>query len=199
MGSQRVAHDWATELYCRASLCKFKKPPSSGGWITKRAPFFGNRGQFYHSFTPQLGTLVRGIFNDTRHTLCPDLWGSWKTRESSLRISGERESWMGLPRWLSSRESAEATGDWSSIPGWGRSPGGGNSNPCQYSCGDSPVNRGAWWATVRGVAKSRTRLSSEHAHTGELLEGRGNFVIWQVGPGVFYRESLTKLRGTIRK
>ena len=42
-----------------------------------------------------------------------------------------------------------------SIPGSGRSPGEGNGNPLQYSC----LDRGAWWATVHGVANSRTRLS----------------------------------------
>ena len=45
-----------------------------------------------------------------------------------------------------------------SIPGSGRSPGGGHSNPLQYSCLENPMDRGAWWATVHGVAKSRTRL-----------------------------------------
>ena len=45
------------------------------------------------------------------------------------------------------------------IPGSGRSPGEGNGNPLQYSCLDYPMDRGAWWATVHGVAKSRTRLS----------------------------------------
>ena len=33
-----------------------------------------------------------------------------------------------------------------SIPGWGRSPGGGNNNPLQYSCLENPMDRGAWWA-----------------------------------------------------
>ena len=42
------------------------------------------------------------------------------------------------------------------IPGSGRSPGGGNGNSLQYSCLKNPMARGAWWATVRGVAKSRT-------------------------------------------
>ena len=46
------------------------------------------------------------------------------------------------------------------IPGSGRSPGGGNRNPFRYSCLENPMDRGAWWATVRGVAKSRTRLST---------------------------------------
>ena len=43
-----------------------------------------------------------------------------------------------------------------SKPGLGRSPGGGHGDPLQYSCLDSPMDREAWWATVHGVAKSRT-------------------------------------------
>ena len=45
-----------------------------------------------------------------------------------------------------------------SIPGWRRSPGEGNGNPLQYSCLENPMDKGAWWATVRGVAKSQTWL-----------------------------------------
>ena len=44
-------------------------------------------------------------------------------------------------------------GDTGSIPGWGRSPGEGNGNPLQYSCLENPMDRGAWRATVQGVAK----------------------------------------------
>ena len=44
-------------------------------------------------------------------------------------------------------------GDTGSIPGWGRSSGGGNGNPLQYSCLENPVNRGASWATVHGVTE----------------------------------------------
>ena len=46
--------------------------------------------------------------------------------------------------------------DEGSIPGSGRSPGGGNGNPLQYSCLENPMDRGAWWATVHGVSKSQT-------------------------------------------
>ena len=48
--------------------------------------------------------------------------------------------------------------DVGSIPGLGRSSGIGNGNPLQYSCLQNSMDRGAWWATVHGVAKSRTRL-----------------------------------------
>ena len=56
-------------------------------------------------------------------------------------------------------ESACSAGDEGSIPGSGRSPGGGHGNPLQCSSLESPMDRGAWWATVHGVAKSRTGLS----------------------------------------
>ena len=47
-------------------------------------------------------------------------------------------------------------GDGSLIPGLGRSPGEANGNPFQYSCLGHPMDRGAWWAIVHGVAKSQT-------------------------------------------
>ena len=43
-----------------------------------------------------------------------------------------------------------------SIPGWGRSPGGGHGNPLQYSYLEDPIDRGAWWATVPRVTQSWT-------------------------------------------
>ena len=49
-------------------------------------------------------------------------------------------------------------GDIGLIPGSGRAPEGGSSNPLQYSCLGNPVDRGAWWATVHGVERSQTQL-----------------------------------------
>ena len=54
--------------------------------------------------------------------------------------------------------SAEDIRDAGLIPGLGRSPGGGHGNPLQYSCLENPMDRGARWATVHGVAKSWTQL-----------------------------------------
>ena len=54
--------------------------------------------------------------------------------------------------------NAEDIRDAGSIPGLGRSPGGGNDNPLQYSGLENPMDRGAWQAIVRRVVKSRTRL-----------------------------------------
>ena len=51
-------------------------------------------------------------------------------------------------------------GDAHSVPGLGKSLGGGNGNPLQCSCLENPMDRGAWWATVHEVTKSQTRLSN---------------------------------------
>ena len=59
------------------------------------------------------------------------------------------------PGGLDSKESACNAGDLGLIPRLGRSPGEGNGYPLQYSCLENPMDRGAWWATVHGVAKSR--------------------------------------------
>ena len=51
-------------------------------------------------------------------------------------------------------------GDVGSIPGLGRSPGGGNGNPLQYSSLKNPMDRGAWRAIVQSVSKNQTQLNS---------------------------------------
>ena len=58
--------------------------------------------------------------------------------------------------------------DLSSIPGSGRSPGGGNDNPLQYSCLENPMERGAWQATVHGVTKSLRGHNGAHVHIKTL-------------------------------
>ena len=65
----------------------------------------------------------------------------------------------GLPRWLMIKNppaNARDTGDTVLIPGSGRSPGAGNGNPLQYSCLENSMDKGAWRATVHGVAKNLT-------------------------------------------
>ena len=59
--------------------------------------------------------------------------------------------------------------DADSIPGLGRSLGGGHGNPLQYSCLENPMDRGAWWATFHRVAQSRTQLKQ-----------RGTFHKWKL-------------------
>ena len=59
----------------------------------------------------------------------------------------------GFPRGSVVKNPPANAGDVGLIPGSGRSPGEGNGNPLQYSCLGNPMDRGAWWATVCGVAK----------------------------------------------
>ena len=63
---------------------------------------------------------------------------------------------MGFPGGSDGKESACSAGDVGSIPGSGRLPREGNSNPLQYSCPENSMDRGACWATVHGVAESDT-------------------------------------------
>ena len=63
---------------------------------------------------------------------------------------------LSLPWWLTGKESAfntEDPGDLESVPGLGRSPGGGPGNPLQYSCLENLMNGGAWWATIHRITE----------------------------------------------
>ena len=97
--------------------------------------------------------------------------------------------WRGFPGGSDVKASACNAGDLGSVPGSGRSPGEGNGNPLQYSCLENPMDGGAWWATVHGVAKSWTRLS-DFTYTFMPMKGfsggsDGKESAWNVGdPGL---------------
>ena len=69
---------------------------------------------------------------------------------------------LGFPGDSVGKETACNAGDVGSIPGWGRSPGGGQGNPLQYSCLENPKDRVAWPATVHSVARSDTTEVTKH-------------------------------------
>ena len=81
-----------------------------------------------------------------------------------------------LPGGSEVKASAWNAGDPGSIPGSRSSPGEGNGNPLQYSFLENPMEGGSWWATVHGVAKSRTRLSA-FTFTFTLQLGRQSVVL----------------------
>ena len=78
----------------------------------------------------------------------------------------------GFPGGPVGREPTCNAGDPGSIPGWGRFPAEGNGNPLQYSCLKSPMDGGAWWATVQRVATSWTRLSTHIVGSRRERQGR---------------------------
>ena len=75
------------------------------------------------------------------------------------------------------KESACNAGDLGSIPRSGRSPGEGNDNPLQDSCLGNPMDRGAWWVTVYGVARVGHDLATKHTHTHTHIEGSVSTII----------------------
>ena len=110
-------------------------------------------------------SVVHGIFLDQGSNLCllcctvdsVSLDHQGSTRLLYLMLSCEC---LDFPGGSDSKASAYNAGDLGLIPELGRSPGEENGNPLQYSCLENPMDGGAWWATVHGVAKSQTRLSN---------------------------------------
>ena len=84
-----------------------------------------------------------------------------KQQTSGLDPKGHSYSHLGFLGGSVCKQSACNAGDTGSILGSGRSPGGGHGNPLQYSGLENPRHRGAWWATVHGVAKSWTQLITQ--------------------------------------
>ena len=123
-------------------------------------------GKNFLSLKQQLsspGSLARwhrGLNADpNKWECCPEVWG--RNPGDQNWISVHTLDFVGLPWWLS-KESACNERDQGLIPGLGRSPGEGNGFPLQYSCLENSMDRGAWQATVHGVAKSQTPLSANN-------------------------------------
>ena len=101
--------------------------------------------------------------------------GTWRKDLGPERIISNSKPFIGLPWWLSGKESicnARDPGDASLIPGLGRSPGGGHRNPLQYSCLENTMDKGAWWAPVHRVAKSWTLMKWLSMYTQALYKER---------------------------
>ena len=86
---------------------------------------------------------------------------SWRQLSAlTISTSGFKINPSGFPGGSDGEESVCSAGDLGLIPGLGGSPEEGNDNPLQNSCLENHMDKGAWWATVYTVAKSRTWLSS---------------------------------------
>ena len=130
----------------------------------------------------------------------PTLWtwiwvssGSWWWTEKPgmLQSMGSERVWhnwatklnwttpKAIPGWLSGQKKCTYNaGDVDLIPGLGRSPGEGRGNPPQYSCLENPMDRGAWWITVLGVAKSQTQLKQQSTNACTLTSWEWILLSW---------------------
>ena len=116
---------------------------------------------------------------DSKVTLLTFLYTScWS--ECSHRTSAELERGP-FPGGSAVKTPPANAGNVDSVPGSGRSPGGGNGNPLLYSCLENPMDGGAWRAAVHGVVKNRTQLGNRahtHANWRRGLEMSSLFVSW---------------------
>ena len=117
---------------------------------------------WYHQLDGRESQWTLGVGDGQGGLACCDSWGR-KEPDTTERLIWSDLIWkwnLGLSCGSDGKESACNAGDLASIPGSGRSPGEGNGSLLQYSCLENSMDRGAWWATVDGVAKSQTRLSN---------------------------------------
>ena len=155
MGSQRVRHNWVTNFHFQ------------GKWIRRRMKKC-RREQNTH-WAHWLQTILMAAV----HPSCP-LSSHRPSRWALLSLyrskSGKARIWPGLSDSKGSQvahwericlplQEMQETWVWSQ--GW-ESPDRGNGKPLQRSCQENPMDRGAWWAIICGVTKSRTEQLSAH-------------------------------------
>ena len=117
--------------------------------LVKRSPGLRNLNYSGFWFCPLCYVLCEAISN---HSSSKAISGLTTRVHDPYQSNNIYFYLMGLPGG-SSKESSHTAGDLGSIPGLGRSPGEGNSNPLQCSCLANPMDRGAWWAIVHGVPR----------------------------------------------
>ena len=193
MGSQRIRHDWATDLIWSEVTNTFIFKGS--GWIfsldcariTLKCPLFPicwtsppETPSTWVCYTCGFPSFCPWKDHFTVGLLCAE------SRFMNWKILILKETLDVFPGASEVKASACNVGDLGSIPGSGRSPGEGNGNPLQYSCLENPMDGGTWWATVHGVAKSRTRLSDFTYLLKDGVAKNGyheNTVVWDVSSG----------------
>ena len=106
--------------------------------------------------------------------------GTYRRREGAQKSQPIRPSWASLGVQMVKNLACSA-GDLASVLGSGRSPGEGNGYPLQYSRLENPMDRGAWRATVHGVAVTQIRLSHHAVTSHHPAGGRGCVVVSAVG------------------
>ena len=148
MAPSKINDELSWWLSGKESTCQCRRCCSIPG--LGRSPGEGNGNRLQYSCLEN--PMDRGTWRAAVHGVTKS-----RTQLSNLTLFFFLK--LYFPGGSDSKESACNVGDLSSIPGLGRSPGGWHGNPLCYSCLENPKERGAWRATVHGVAKSRTWLS----------------------------------------
>ena len=191
MGSLRVRHDWATSLSLFTFMHWRRKwqpiPVFLPGKSQGQRSLGGLPSLGLHRVGHDWSDLAACPVLYKSNTCCCCCWNYLKAlcciyRENmtwDLKIKSYLYQWqssihscgcnnraicsnLGFLDGSGSKESACNAGDLGSIPGSGRSPGDGNSNPLQYSDLENSMDRGVWWAAVYGVAQSLTQSRTAH-------------------------------------
>ena len=105
--------------------------------------------------------MAKSAKDPTLHSSCCQ--GRWQSLEPDLQIQMRTGVKWGFPGGSNSKEFSCNAGDLCSIPGSGRSPGGGHGNPLQYSCLENPMDRGTWWVAVHRVTELDMTEATKHA------------------------------------
>ena len=123
----------------------------------------------YNQVQSNQGLVLHLVLFPWRDYTCPGWLHQGQFPENSPIMIFQAQT-LSFPGSLVGKETICNAEDWGLIPGWGRSPGEGNGNPTLHSCLESSMDRGTWWATVHGVAKSWTGLKwpSTHLNTQPL-------------------------------
>ena len=127
---------------------------------------FAVQGTLESSPTPLFKSINSSALNFLYSPTLTSIYDYWENhsfdKTDLCSLLGPVRSTVGLLRWLSGKESVCNAEDPSSIPGSGRTPGEGNSNPLQFSCLENSMDRGTWRATVHGVSELDMREQLIH-------------------------------------
>ena len=133
-------------------------PPPTCGWFwVNLSPLSPNRADIGLNFQPEIVPCFSPWSRGLLLLFSPQNQWVFKSQRRTRRFfTPHLEVDEGFPSHSVVKNPHADAGDTGSIPGSGRSPGGGNGNPLQYSCFGIPMDRAVWRATVYGVAKSWT-------------------------------------------
>ena len=145
--SSLISHS-AVQTHRAPSTCRALSPPSHCSYTL---PVL-----FMITSTQPAGLSLNATSSEKLSCVLPLSHGSLLPLPTTVFITLHSTHFSCFP--LSGKESACQTGDLRLIPGLGKSPGERNGYSFQYSCLENSMDRGAWRATVHGVAKSQTRL-----------------------------------------